>query len=56
MGEWVDMQNQIYECENKEDEIEEMKELVKRGMETVVNLKVPLIVEMGFGVNWYDLK
>jgi DNA polymerase-1 len=44
----------IFEVE--EDEIEEMKELVKRGMETVVNLKVPLIVEMGFGVNWYDLK
>ena len=44
----------IFEVE--EDEIELMKELVKRGMETVVNLKVPLIVEMGFGVNWYDLK
>lgn len=44
----------IFEVE--EEEIDIMKELVKRGMETVVNLKVPLKVEMGFGVNWYDLK
>jgi DNA polymerase-1 len=44
----------IFEVE--EDEIDTMKELVKRGMETVVELKVPLKVEMGFGVNWYDLK
>lgn len=44
----------IFEVE--EDEIEIMKELVKRGMETVVDLKVPLQVDMGMGVNWYDLK
>ena len=44
----------IFEVE--EEEIDIMKELVKRGMETVVNLKVPLKVEMGFGVNWFDLK
>jgi DNA polymerase-1 len=44
----------IFEVE--EDEIDIMKELVTRGMETVVNLKVPLNIEMGFGVNWYDLK
>lgn len=44
----------IFEVE--EEEIEIMKELVQRGMETVVELRVPLKVEMGFGVNWYDLK
>lgn len=44
----------IFEVE--EDEIDIMKELVRRGMETVVNLEVPLKIEMGFGVNWYDLK
>lgn len=44
----------IFEVE--EEEIEAMKELVARGMETVVDLKVPLKVDMGFGVNWYDLK
>lgn len=44
----------IFEVE--EEEIEIMKELVKRGMETVVELKVPLRVDMGVGVNWYDLK
>ncbi len=44
----------IFEVE--EDEIEIMKELVRRGMETIVDLKVPLKVDMGLGVNWYDLK
>ncbi len=39
-----------------EDEIEKMKEIVRTGMETVVDLKVPLRVDMGLGVNWYDLK
>ena len=39
-----------------EEEIDVMKELVQRGMETVVNLRVPLKVDMGIGVNWYDLK
>ena len=44
----------IFEVE--EDELAKMKEIVRTGMETVVNLKVPLIVEMGIGINWYDLK
>lgn len=39
-----------------EEEIDTMKELVRRHMENVVDLKVPLKVEMGIGVNWYDLK
>ncbi|MGZ3807631.1 MAG: DNA polymerase I [Bacteriovorax sp.] len=44
----------IFEVE--EEEIEILKDLVRRGMETVVDLRVPLKVEMGIGVNWYDLK
>lgn len=44
----------IFEVE--EDEVEIMKDLVRRGMENAVSLDVPLKVEMGFGVNWYDLK
>jgi DNA polymerase-1 len=39
-----------------EDEIAVMKELVVRCMEGVVDLKVPLKVDMGMGVNWLDLK
>jgi DNA polymerase-1 len=44
----------IFEVE--EEEIDTMKDLVRRHMENVVQLKVPLKVEMGIGVNWYDLK
>ena len=33
-----------------------MKVLVRDGMENVVDLKVPLTVDQGVGVNWYDLK
>jgi len=39
-----------------EEELKEMKEVVKEGMEHVTQLKVPLTVDMGFGVNWFDLK
>ena len=44
----------IFEVE--EDELALMKELVRAGMETVVDLRVPLKVDMGVGINWYDLK
>ncbi|NOT77453.1 MAG: DNA polymerase I [Bacteriovoracaceae bacterium] len=44
----------IFEVE--EDELAVMKDIVRRGMETVVDLKVPLKVDMGIGINWYDLK
>lgn len=44
----------IFEVE--EDELERMKALVQEKMEGVVALKVPLKVDMGIGVNWYDLK
>lgn len=39
-----------------ESELEQMKQIVRTGMESVVDLKVPLRVDMGIGVNWYDLK
>jgi DNA polymerase-1 len=39
-----------------EDELEEMKKIVKEGMENVVSLSVPLSVDMGLGANWFDLK
>lgn len=39
-----------------ESELNEMKTLVKEGMEDVVKLKVPLKVDPSLGVNWYDLK
>ena len=39
-----------------EDELSVMKELVRDGMENVVELRVPLKVDMGMGINWYDLK
>ena len=39
-----------------EDEVELMQNLVKNKMENVVKLKVPLTVNLGVGVNWYDLK
>jgi DNA polymerase-1 len=35
-------------------ELEQVKTLVKDGMEKVCSLKVPLIVEIGTGDNWLD--
>lgn len=39
-----------------ENEIETMEKLVRDGMENVVKFSVPLKVDMGIGVNWFDLK
>jgi DNA polymerase-1 len=39
-----------------EDELAQMKDVVRNGMENVVELSVPLKVDMGIGVNWFDLK
>ncbi|OUR98917.1 DNA polymerase I [Halobacteriovorax marinus] len=39
-----------------EDELDQMKIILKDGMEGVVTLDVPLDVDMGIGVNWFDLK
>ncbi len=37
-------------------EVEVMRELVRREMETVVELRVPLVVDVGVGPNWLDAK
>ena len=37
-----------------DDEPEVLSVLVKNGMESVINLKVPLTVEMSWGKNWKD--
>lgn len=39
-----------------EDELDTMKDLVREEMENVVSLEIPLKVDMGIGVNWFDLK
>jgi DNA polymerase-1 len=38
------------------NEIEAVKELVKREMESAFRLDVPLLVEVGAGENWRDAK
>ncbi len=40
----------VFEC--PEEEEQEMRALVKKEMEEVVPLKVPLVVDMGWGENW----
>ena len=42
--------------EASEDEISEMKTLVRERMEKVHPLRVPLLVELGVGPNWRDLE
>jgi DNA polymerase-1 len=37
-------------------ETEEVAALVKAEMEGVVKLSVPLVVDLGIGANWRDLK
>jgi DNA polymerase-1 len=39
-----------------ENEIELMRELVREKMEGVHKLNVPLLVELGVGPNWRDVK
>ena len=38
------------------EELERMKELVRSRMENVVELRVPLVVDLGVGPNWLDAK
>jgi DNA polymerase-1 len=38
------------------EEIEQVKSLVKSEMESVIELKVPLLVDTGTGDNWRDAK
>jgi DNA polymerase-1 len=39
-----------------EGEVETMRSLVKEEMENVIELKVPIVVDVGIGQNWRDLK
>jgi DNA polymerase I len=39
-----------------QDEVELMRELVKRNMESAIELRVPLVVDVGVGMNWRDAK
>ena len=39
-----------------EKEVEQVKRLVQHEMETVIELKVPIVVDCGAGPNWRDLK
>jgi DNA polymerase I len=39
-----------------EKEVEQVKQLVRHEMETVIELKVPVVVDCGVGPNWRDLK
>ena len=38
------------------DELEPMKDLVRSRMENVVELRVPLVVDLGVGPNWLEAK
>jgi len=42
----------VFECPSEEEE--EMRALVKKEMEEVIPLKVPLVVDIGWGDNWND--
>ena len=42
--------------EAHKDEVEEVKEILKRQMEQAADLDVPLIVDMHTGENWYEAK
>jgi DNA polymerase-1 len=44
----------VFEC--PPDEVDVVMELVKREMEGVRELKVPLVVDVGVGPNWRDAK
>jgi DNA polymerase I len=39
-----------------EEEIEAASALVKQEMENVIKLNVPIVVDIGIGQNWRDLK
>ncbi|MGO9239189.1 MAG: DNA polymerase, partial [Bryobacteraceae bacterium] len=41
--------------EAPQDEVDELRSLVRKEMEQVYPLKVPLLVEIGVGPNWRDL-
>jgi DNA polymerase-1 len=37
-------------------EVDEVRDLVRRELEHVIELKVPLVADVGVGANWRDLK
>ena len=39
-----------------EDEIDEVKEIVRNTMENIYKLDVPLKVEINYGKDWYEAK
>ena len=39
-----------------DEEMHTMKEIVENGMQQAMKLKVPLIAEAAFGINWYEAK
>ena len=42
--------------ETPEDEIEDVKRIMKKCMESAIELKVPLIVDISEATNWYECK
>jgi len=42
----------VFNCASSE--IEKLSALVKEAMEGVIELKVPLIVDIGYGSNWAE--
>lgn len=42
--------------EAEKEEVEEVKQIMKQQMESAINLKVPLLVEVSEAKNWYDCK
>ena len=42
--------------ETDERELGQLKAIVRKGMEDVVQFSIPLKVQMGVGANWFDLK
>ncbi len=38
------------------DELDEIKEIVKSEMENAISLNAPLIADVNYGANWYDVK
>ena len=42
--------------EAPENEKEEVKEIMKKEMESAIQLKIPLVAEISEAKNWYDCK
>ncbi len=40
----------------KKDELDKLNSILKEAMENIVSLKVPLKIEINYGINWYDAK